>query len=81
VVRLRDKETGSDLGDISDEDFQFLQDQLEEESAEDTDYYISRDELDILKENPEAPPGLMRVLQEAMGTRDGVEVSWAEPEE
>ena len=75
-MRLRDKETGADLGSISDEDFQFLQDQLEEESSDDTDYYINRTELEILKEN--GPPGLIRMLEEAMGDRDGIEVEWIE---
>ncbi|MEO8456197.1 MAG: galactosyldiacylglycerol synthase [Chloroflexota bacterium] len=79
MVRLRDKETDADLGEISEEDFQFLQDQLEEESAEDTDYYISRDELTILKEGG-GPAGLMQFLEGAMGSREGVEVSWAEAE-
>ena len=40
MVELRDKETGRILGSISDEQLQFLIDQLEEESETDTDYYI-----------------------------------------
>ena len=76
MVRLRDKETGVDLGSISDEDLDFLQDQLEEESDEDTDYYIGRDELEILKET--GPPGLIRVLEQALGDREGIEVEWIE---
>ena len=76
MIRLRDKETGADLGSISEEELAFLQDQLEEESSEDTDYYINRAELDILKEN--GPPGLIRLLEDAIGDREGIEVEWVE---
>ena len=76
MIRLRDKETGADLGSISEDELAFLRDQLEEESSEDTDYYINRAELDILKEN--GPPGLMRMLEEAIGDREGIEVEWVE---
>ena len=76
MIRLRDKETGADLGSISEEELAFLQDQLEEESSDDTDYYISRTELDILKEN--GSPGLIRMLEEGIGDREGIEVEWVE---
>jgi len=76
MIRLRDKETGADLGSISEEELAFLQEQLEEESSEDTDYYINRTELDILKEN--GPPDLIRTLQDALGDREGIEIQWTE---
>jgi len=76
MIRLRDKETGSDLGSISEEELGFLKDQLEEESSDDTDYYINRAELEILKDN--GPPGLIRMLEEAIGDREGIEVEWIE---
>lgn len=77
MIRLRDKETGADIGSISEEELQFLVDQLEEESSDDTDYYISKDELTILKER-DAPPGLVSLIEQAMGDRDGVEIEWIE---
>jgi hypothetical protein len=76
VIRLRDKETGADIGSISEEELNFLRDQLEEESSEDTDYYINRDELEILKED--GPPGLISMLQQAIGDREGIEIEWIE---
>lgn len=76
MIRLRDKETGADLGSISDEDLDFLQDQLEEESSDDADYYIGRDELEILKGT--GPPGLIRMIEEALGDREGIELEWIE---
>lgn len=78
MIRVRDKDTGADIGSISEEELAFLQDQLEEESAEDTDYYINREELEIWKEAGNAPPGLLRLLEEALAGREGVEVKWAE---
>lgn len=76
MIRLRDKDTGTDIGSISEEELDFLRDQLEEESADDTDYYISRAELEILKDN--GPPGLIRLLEEAIGDREAIEVEWVE---
>jgi processive 1,2-diacylglycerol beta-glucosyltransferase len=78
MVRLRDKDTGADLGEISDEEMQFLQDQLEEESAEDVDYYINREELEVWRAAGSAPPTLLDMLQRAMGDREGIEVALSE---
>jgi hypothetical protein len=76
MIRLRDKETGADLGTISEEELDFLQDQLEEESSDDTDYYIDQAELEILKEN--GPPGLISLLEQALSNREGIEIEWVE---
>lgn len=75
MIRITNKDTGADLGTISDEDLQFLQAQMEEESDEDTDYYISKAMLDVLK-GEGADRELMRILTDAMGAGDGVEISW-----
>ncbi len=77
MIRITNKDTGADLGKISDEELQFLQDQMEEESMEDTDYYISKEMLAVLKEQG-ADRELVRILTDAMGAGDGVEVSWSE---
>jgi hypothetical protein len=78
MIRLRDKDTDTDLGEISEEDLAFLQDQLEEESADDTDYYINRDEVEIWKQGGAAPSGLISLLEQALSDREGVEVEWVE---
>ena len=41
MIKLSDKKNGAPLGTISEDDLQFLIDHLEEEWAEDTDYYSS----------------------------------------
>ena len=72
---LRDKESGQFLGKISEEELQFLLDQLEEESEEDTDYYIDADTIDFLEEEG-APPSLLSLLRSALGEREGLDVEW-----
>lgn len=78
MIRLRDKDTGSDLGSISEEDLAFLQGQLEEESSSDSDYYINVELFETWKEAGNAPPGLMRMLDEALSGREGFEIEWVE---
>jgi len=75
VIELFDNDTGAPLGAITDPQLQFLIDQLEEESADDTDYYISRDTLDIFEEQG-ADPALLSLLRSALGARDDMEIRW-----
>ena len=49
MVRLSLKESGT-VGTVSDADFQMLVDQLEEESEEDTDYYVTAETIALLEE-------------------------------
>ena len=76
MIALRDKDTGADLGSISEEQLQFLVDQLEGEYAEDRDYYINRTMLDVMRQH-DADPGLVDLISKAMGDRDGVEIVWS----
>ena len=72
---LRDKESGQFLGKISEEELQFLLDQLEEESEDDTDYYLDADTIDFLEEEG-APPSLLTLLRSALGEREGLDIEW-----
>jgi hypothetical protein len=76
MIRLRNKETGSELGSITEEDLQFLIDNLEEEWEEDQDYYLNRQTLEML-ESRGASTSLVQLLGGAMGDRDDVEVEWS----
>jgi hypothetical protein len=78
MVTLSLKGGGAPVGTISEEDFQFLVDQLEEESVSDTDYYLTSATIDLLEERG-AGETLLAVLKRAVGDSDGVEVSWARP--
>jgi hypothetical protein len=76
MIRLRNKETGTELGSVTEEDLQFLIDNLEEEWEEDQDYYLNRQTLEML-ESRGASASLIRMLGGAMGDRDDVEVEWS----
>ena len=75
MIKLYVKETGKFLGTITDKQLQFLIDQLEEESADDTDYYITTATLEML-EQAGADPALVTLLRQALGENEGVEVRW-----
>lgn len=76
MVQIFDKQSGTDLGSISDEQFQFLADRLEEESEEDEDYYLNRTTVDFL-ESEGASPELIAVLRRALGDREETEIRWS----
>ncbi|MBN1673538.1 MAG: galactosyldiacylglycerol synthase [Kiritimatiellae bacterium] len=76
MIGLHDKDTGAALGSITEEQLQFLIDQLEEESSEDQDYYINRDTLDAFREK-NADPGLLDILERALGDRADIEITWS----
>ena len=75
MIEILDKQTGRPLGTLSDEQFQFLSDQLEEESATDDDYYLNRATVDILEERG-ADPALVSVLRSALGQAEETEIRW-----
>ncbi len=75
MYRLYDKETGAPLGLVTDEQLQFLIDQLEEESVDDTDYSITPLTLDYLAAEG-ADSELLTVLQEALGSKEEAVVEW-----
>ena len=75
MIEFYDKETLDQLGTISQEQFQFMQDQLEEESLHDRDYYINRPTLDMFEQRG-ADPQLMALLRQALGNREDMEIVW-----
>ena len=76
MIRLRDKDSGSEIGTIAEEDLQFLVDQLEEEYDEDRDYYIAAPLIDVLAQNG-ADVDLIKLLRASVGDRDGIEIEWS----
>ena len=75
MIEILDKESGAFLGEITEQQLEFLIDQLEEESDEDTDYYLNPATLEMLEENGADPP-LLELLRSAMGDRDEAEIQW-----
>ena len=75
MIQLRDKATGRTIGSITDDQLQFLIDQLEEESATDTDYYLNTATLDMFEEKG-IDPQLLTILREALGPREEMDIEW-----
>jgi hypothetical protein len=76
MPKLYDKDTGAWLGTITEEQLQFLIDQLEEESSEDQDYYINEATLEIF-ESAGADPALITMLRTALDDREEMEIRWS----
>jgi len=75
MIQLRDKETGTPIGSISESQLQFLIDQLEEESEKDQDYFINAATLDMFEKRG-VDVGLLEMLRDALGERGGMEIEW-----
>jgi hypothetical protein len=75
MAQVFDTDTGKSLGTITEDQLQFLIDQMEEESDTDQDYYINRDLLNRFKENG-IDADLLAMLENAMGEREGMEIEW-----
>jgi hypothetical protein len=68
------------VGEISEEQLDMLVDNLEEEWPEDRDYYINRAMIETLKQRG-ADSVLIHLLNEALGTRDEVDILWVDTDE
>lgn len=75
-VRITDKADDKVLGEIREEEFQFLVDQLEEESSRDADYFIDQATVEVL-EGAGGSASLVSLLRTAVGTSDGIDIAWA----
>ena len=75
MIELRDKDTGRPIGPITEDQLQFLVDQLEEESSTDTDYYLNSATLDMFANNG-IDPQLLALLRGALGNREEMEIQW-----
>jgi hypothetical protein len=75
MIELRDKADGRVVGSITDEQLQFMMDQLEEESAADTDYCINQTTLEMFVERG-IDLQLLAILRNALGDREDMEIEW-----
>jgi hypothetical protein len=76
MIRLHDAERETLIGTITEDQLQFLIEELEEESAEDRDYYVSVDTIDMLEEDG-ADSQLVLLLRSALAGREGFDVRWS----
>jgi hypothetical protein len=75
MIELYDSEANQLLGTVSEADLQVLVDALEEESADDRDYYINAETIDLLADT--GSPELIGLLRGALGSKEGVEIRWS----
>jgi hypothetical protein len=65
------------IGSITPADLEVLQFALEEESADDRDYYITGATIDLIADG-RATEHLVGLLRTALGSDEGVDIRWAE---
>jgi len=75
LIKLYDVTTNAELGTITEAQLQFMKDQLEEESADDQDYYINADTLDMFEQRG-ADAALVDLLRRGLGDRTEMDVRW-----
>jgi processive 1,2-diacylglycerol beta-glucosyltransferase len=75
MIKVFDRETGSSLGSLTEDQLDFLIENLEEESTRDQDYYIDKDVIEMLEKKGIAAD-LKEFLQRALGSRKGAEIVW-----
>ena len=75
MYQLIDIEHGDEIGIITEDQVQFLIDNLEEEGLEDQDYYIDSDALSFLAENG-CDEELLTMLTEALEGRINIDVRY-----
>ena len=76
MIRLSDKDTGAPIGPIGDDELAYLQEQLEEETPSDQDYWINAELVDALEADGKQPR-LVAVLRKALGEREEMEIRWS----
>jgi hypothetical protein len=65
------------IGSITPGDLEVLRLALEEESADDRDYYITAATIDVIADGT-ATEHLVGLLRAALGSDEGVDIRWAE---
>ena len=75
MFRLTDIENDQDIGVITEDQLQFLIDNLEEEGLEEQDYYIDEDTLSFLAAN-DCDAELLAMLTEALEGRRSIDIRY-----
>lgn len=75
MIEVFDRETGSSVGSITEEQLEFLMKHLVEEDSRDQDYFIDKSTIELLTEKG-IDPALREMLTDALGKRDSMELLW-----
>jgi hypothetical protein len=76
MVKLYNIAINQPLGDITDDQLQFLIDQFEEEWEGDQDYYINTATTEMLKDAG-ADPSLLAFLRRTIGASGEADIRWS----
>ena len=76
-IRLFEKDTGRELAQLSVEQLADIKELLEEEDPHDRDRFVNAEAVDFLEEQG-ADAALCKLLREAVGEGEGIEVEWRE---
>ncbi len=76
MINLYNADTGELVGTLTEAELKFLIDSLEEESAEDQDYYVGVATVDYLRDKG-ADAGLLDLLRRAIGENQDVTIRWS----
>ena len=76
VIDLYKQPSNELLGSVTEADLQVLIDALEEESADDQDYYITPATIDVIADG-RASDHLVGLLRKAVGDGEGVDIRWS----
>ena len=76
MVTLKNKLNNQWIGSISDEQLQFIVDELEEESDDDQDYWLNLTMIEIMQEKG-ADKSLIDLLISALGDQEELEIIWS----
>jgi hypothetical protein len=76
MARLYRADNGETIGTINDQQLKFLVEMLEEEDADDQEYFIDQDTLELFSDN-NCDPDLLAMLEGAIEDgEDGVDIAW-----
>jgi hypothetical protein len=75
MITLLNAQTDAVIGEITEAQLNFLISDLEEESTEDTDYYINVDTVDMFAQQG-ADPTLITLLRDALGDSPDMDIRW-----
>lgn len=75
MVKIFNKDTNEFLCDLSDDQFQILADEMEEESAHDNDYYLNADFVSFLEEE-NTDSDLVAKIKKALGTNEEIDIKF-----
>jgi hypothetical protein len=68
------------VGEVSEDQLDFLIDNLEEEWSDDQDYYLNQAMVDMLAQKG-GDQALIETLKKALGGNEDVEILWVDTEE